>query len=72
LSEFGHDAGALVVAEGVETLNDALALRDAGVDCGQGWLFGRPGPVEQLAEHYAVQGLNEADDNDDSSRRARL
>lgn len=52
LAEFGHEVGASVVAEGVETKEDAVALRDAGVDFGQGWYFGRPGPFEQLADSY--------------------
>jgi EAL domain-containing protein (putative c-di-GMP-specific phosphodiesterase class I) len=38
-----------VVAEGVETADDAAALRALGVDYGQGWHFGRPGPPEALA-----------------------
>jgi EAL domain-containing protein (putative c-di-GMP-specific phosphodiesterase class I) len=54
LAEFGHEVGALVVAEGVETQEDAIALRDAGVDFGQGWYFGRPGPVDQLTDAYHV------------------
>jgi EAL domain-containing protein (putative c-di-GMP-specific phosphodiesterase class I) len=54
LVEFGHGAGAAVVAEGIETRNDAIALRDAGVDYGQGWYFGRPGTPDQLADFYRV------------------
>jgi EAL domain-containing protein (putative c-di-GMP-specific phosphodiesterase class I) len=27
---------------------DATALRAVGVDFGQGWYYGRPGPPEQL------------------------
>ena len=50
LTEFGHDAGATVVAEGIETEDDALACADAGLDLGQGWHFGRPGPPEALVE----------------------
>jgi EAL domain-containing protein (putative c-di-GMP-specific phosphodiesterase class I) len=34
LVEFGHGAGAQVVAEGVETREDAVVLRDASVDYG--------------------------------------
>jgi EAL domain-containing protein (putative c-di-GMP-specific phosphodiesterase class I) len=54
LAEFGHEVGASVVAEGVETKEDAVALREAGVDFGQGWHFGRPGTPEQLADSYRV------------------
>src|SRR5918995_4128001 len=44
LVTFAHGSGATVVAEGVETADDATALRALGVDHGQGWYFGRPGP----------------------------
>jgi EAL domain-containing protein (putative c-di-GMP-specific phosphodiesterase class I) len=49
LVTFAHGSGATVVAEGVETADDATALRALGVDHGQGWHFGRPGPPEALA-----------------------
>jgi EAL domain-containing protein (putative c-di-GMP-specific phosphodiesterase class I) len=49
LTTFAHGSGARVVAEGVETAEDATALRSLGVDHGQGWHFGRPGPPEALA-----------------------
>ena len=48
LVQFAHGSGATVVAEGIETEDDALALRELDVDSGQGWLFGRPGTVEAL------------------------
>jgi EAL domain-containing protein (putative c-di-GMP-specific phosphodiesterase class I) len=38
--------GITVVAEGVETLAQAGALRDLGCRIGQGFLFGRPEPLE--------------------------
>lgn len=37
--------GAKVVAERIETEEDAALMRRLGVHCGQGWLFGRPGPI---------------------------
>lgn len=49
LVDFGHGCRARVVAEGVETASDAEALRDLGVDYGQGWFFGRPGSPADLA-----------------------
>lgn len=49
LVDFAHGSGASVVAEGIETEPDAAALRGLGVDHGQGWFFGRPGPPGQLA-----------------------
>ena len=48
LVEFAHGCGVRVVAEGVETPAEHAMLRDAGVDYGQGWLFGRPGPAAVL------------------------
>ena len=37
------DLGATVVAEGIETVDEFHALRDAGCHYGQGYLFARPG-----------------------------
>ena len=48
LTEFGHGCGAQVVAEGIETAADAAALVRLGVDYGQGWHYGRPGPATEL------------------------
>ena len=48
LVEFAHGCDARLVAEGVETAADAQALLQLGVDHGQGWFFGRPGPPEAL------------------------
>ena len=39
-----HSYGGLVLAECVETAEQAQAAMDLGVDLGQGWLFGRPEP----------------------------
>jgi len=43
--------GAVVVAEGIETDEQRLAARRLGARWGQGWLFGRPGPMDELAAH---------------------
>ena len=48
LVDFAHSCSATLVAEGVETAADADRLLALGVDCGQGWHFGRPVPVEAL------------------------
>ena len=48
LVEFAHGCGAKVVAEGIETAQDAAALLELEVDLGQGWYYGRPGPAAAL------------------------
>jgi EAL domain-containing protein (putative c-di-GMP-specific phosphodiesterase class I) len=50
LVEFAGGLRARVVAEGIETAAEAAALRARGVDYGQGWHFGRPGPPETLID----------------------
>jgi EAL domain-containing protein (putative c-di-GMP-specific phosphodiesterase class I) len=54
LVDFGRGLHATVVAEGVETAAEAAALREVGVDLGQGWYFGRPGPPEALTDVIGV------------------
>jgi PAS domain S-box-containing protein len=41
----GH-AGMMLLAEGVETREEAATLRELGVDLGQGYLFGKPAPAD--------------------------
>ena len=53
-------AACQVVAEGVETAAEAAALRALGVDYGQGWHFGRPGPPEALAAVPGYRSLHRA------------
>jgi sensor c-di-GMP phosphodiesterase-like protein len=46
-------AGALkvkVTAEGVETAEQALFVRAAGVDCGQGWYWSKALPAAAFAD----------------------
>ena len=45
LRHFADDMGITVVAEGVERREQLHVLRDIGVDCGQGYFLGRPGPL---------------------------
>lgn len=40
--EITHAYGGLVLAECVETVEQAATARELGVDLGQGWFFGRP------------------------------
>jgi EAL domain-containing protein (putative c-di-GMP-specific phosphodiesterase class I) len=66
----GCDAG--VVAEGVETAADAAVLRGLGVDYGQGWYYGRPGPAADLAAAAAlpVSALRQSRPHDDFTPRS--
>jgi EAL domain-containing protein (putative c-di-GMP-specific phosphodiesterase class I) len=59
LVQFGHGAGAAVVAEGVETAEDAAALKSFDVDYAQGWHVGRPGSPDQLRDHYHLLPTND-------------
>jgi EAL domain-containing protein (putative c-di-GMP-specific phosphodiesterase class I) len=44
LVDFARNTGALITAEGIETESELDLLRELGVDHGQGYLLGRPGP----------------------------
>jgi EAL domain-containing protein (putative c-di-GMP-specific phosphodiesterase class I) len=42
LVEFAHEQGCRVVAEGIERVDEFEAMRELGVDLGQGFYFGQP------------------------------
>jgi EAL domain-containing protein (putative c-di-GMP-specific phosphodiesterase class I) len=48
MTEFARNIGAVLIAEGVETWQEAEALVACGVEWAQGFLFGRPMPRPQL------------------------
>jgi EAL domain-containing protein (putative c-di-GMP-specific phosphodiesterase class I) len=50
---FAADAGFELIAEGIETNADRLALQRLGVELGQGYLLGRPGTAASVAEQVA-------------------
>lgn len=50
----GHSLGLITVAEGVETEEQADMLLCLGCELGQGWLYGRPVPSEELAALVAA------------------
>ena len=43
--DLARTVGARVVAEQIETEAEAALMHELGVDYGQGWLYGRPGPL---------------------------
>ncbi len=49
LVSLAHTLGLEVVAEGVETSEQAELLTAIGADSAQGWLYAKPGPPEDLA-----------------------
>lgn len=54
--ELGHNLGLQVVAEGIETREQALLLRDWGCDRGQGYYFSRPVPAEDFSSWLRQTG----------------
>lgn len=55
LMGFARSTGSAVVAEGVETASELLALRDLGINNLQGYLLGKPMPIEVAASLLATQ-----------------
>ena len=51
-----------MVAEGIERPSQALRLREAGCVVGQGFLYGRPVPLEEVTELLRA-GRDAAPDN---------
>jgi EAL domain-containing protein (putative c-di-GMP-specific phosphodiesterase class I) len=50
IAEMGEAVGATVIAEGIETEQEAAAVVALGVNYGQGYLFGRPLDVKAMRE----------------------
>jgi diguanylate cyclase (GGDEF)-like protein/PAS domain S-box-containing protein len=46
--DLARSTGLVVVAEGIETEEQQIALRELGCEYGQGYLLGRPGPLAEL------------------------
>lgn len=63
----GHSLGLTTLAEGVETKAQAEMLLWLGCEYGQGWLFGRPVPAEDLPGIVSKESLSPADDSPSGS-----
>jgi EAL domain-containing protein (putative c-di-GMP-specific phosphodiesterase class I) len=52
----GHSFGLEVIAEGVETEEQATRLRKKGCEIAKGFLFGRPMPAIEFTRQFVVHG----------------
>jgi EAL domain-containing protein (putative c-di-GMP-specific phosphodiesterase class I) len=46
-----HSLGVIAVAEGIETDGQLAHMRAVGCDVGQGYLFSRPAPAEEITAY---------------------
>jgi EAL domain-containing protein (putative c-di-GMP-specific phosphodiesterase class I) len=67
-----HEAGSLVLLEGIETADQAMIAMDADIDFGQGYYFARPAPPEQAAQYVVEPLLNRLWPGFDAMRQAQL
>ena len=54
LVNLAHALGLVAVAEGIESEGQLSSLQDFGCDLGQGYLFARPMPADQITELLAT------------------
>lgn len=54
-----HEAGTLVLLEGIETLDQARIAMDSNIDFGQGWYFARPAP-EPVSDPLSIKDKMDA------------
>ncbi len=55
--DMSHSIGMLCCAEGVETEEQLRCVRQIGCDYAQGYLIGRPMPVEQFEKSFSPPGV---------------
>ena len=54
--DMANDLGLTTVCEGVETWEQVAMLHELGCDVGQGYVYSRPLPLDQVREKYATGG----------------
>jgi EAL domain-containing protein (putative c-di-GMP-specific phosphodiesterase class I) len=62
LADLAHDLGAMVVASGIETPDQALTCLELGANFLQGFYFAKPGFSDQISEELAHERINELAD----------
>ncbi|WP_334143261.1 putative bifunctional diguanylate cyclase/phosphodiesterase [Rhabdothermincola sp.] len=67
IASLAHDLGCLAVAEGVETDEQAGALRELGVDLAQGFRYGKPQTAQEIAKRLAPDAARGTDRWDPSN-----
>ena len=60
MRHFGRATGCHLIAEGVETPDEADTLRGLGVEFAQGYLFGQPQPAEEFSAVLSVRPVRPA------------
>lgn len=55
LVAFAHSTGAQVAAEGIETADELATVKQLGMDYGQGFHLGRPGPLSEVLAYCAAR-----------------
>lgn len=48
MNQLTHNLGMLLIAEGIETEDENILIRQEGCDFGQGYLYGRPSEPEKI------------------------
>jgi EAL domain-containing protein (putative c-di-GMP-specific phosphodiesterase class I) len=61
MHHFARAAGCQILAEGIETPEEAETLAALGVELGQGYLYGRPATVEHWLGEAGLRAMRAAD-----------
>jgi EAL domain-containing protein (putative c-di-GMP-specific phosphodiesterase class I) len=72
-----HDLGVLTIAEGIECHEESEVCRQLGFDFAQGYLFGRPAPINEIVSYipdppHPQYEMNEDIDIADYNKTIRL